>query len=34
MIAEEMPDWGNKGPLTLGSSPVALCLYVTDVDKN
>lgn len=33
MIAEEMPDWGNKGPLSLGGSPVSLCLYVEDVDK-
>jgi PhnB protein len=32
MIAEEMPDWGNKGPQTLGGSPVSICLYVEDVD--
>ncbi|HET6243738.1 MAG: VOC family protein [Bacteroidetes bacterium] len=33
MLAEEFPDWGNKGPETLGGSPVALCIYVEDVDK-
>jgi PhnB protein len=32
MIAEEIPDWGNKGPQTLGGSPVSICLYVEDVD--
>ena len=33
MIAEEMPDWGNKGPESLGGSPVGICLYVEDVDS-
>jgi PhnB protein len=32
MLADENPDWGNKGPQTLGGSPVTLCLYVEDVD--
>lgn len=32
MIAEEIPEWGNKSPKTLGGSPVGLCLYVDDVD--
>jgi PhnB protein len=32
MIAEEMPEWGNKGPETLGGSPVSICLYVEDAD--
>jgi PhnB protein len=32
MIAEEMPEWGNKGPETLGGSPVRICMYVDDVD--
>ena len=32
MLAEENPQWGNLGPLTLGGSPVTLCLYVEDVD--
>ncbi|MDO8448616.1 MAG: VOC family protein [Rhodoferax sp.] len=32
MLAEEMPDWGNKSPTTLGGSPVGIALYVVDVD--
>jgi PhnB protein len=32
MLAEEMPEWGNKSPTTLGGSPVGIALYVTDVD--
>ena len=32
MVAEEMPEWGNLSPASLGGSPVALCLYVQDVD--
>lgn len=32
MIAEEMPEWGNKGPQTLGGTAVGICLYVEDVD--
>jgi PhnB protein len=32
MLAEEMPDWGNKSPQTIGGSPVGICLYVDDVD--
>jgi PhnB protein len=32
MLAEEMPDWGNKSPTTLGDSPVTIALYVSDVD--
>lgn len=32
MIAEENQTWGNKSPMTLGGSPVALCIYVDDVD--
>lgn len=32
MIAEEMPEWGNKSPETLGGSPVRISLYVDDVD--
>jgi len=31
-IAEENEQWGNVSPHTLGGSPVALCLYVEDVD--
>jgi PhnB protein len=32
MIADEMPEWNNKGPETLGGSPVRINLYVDDVD--
>ncbi len=32
MLAEESEQWGNKSPVTLGDSPVCLCLYVEDVD--
>lgn len=32
MIAEENRVWGNKSPMTIGGTPVALCLYVEDVD--
>jgi len=33
MLAEEMPEWGNKGPESVGGTPVGLCLYVDDCDK-
>lgn len=33
MLAEESLQWGNKSPMTLGGTPVALCLYVEDVDE-
>ncbi|MBL7932202.1 MAG: VOC family protein [Bacteroidia bacterium] len=33
MLAEEMPEWGNKSPKTLGGSPASLCIYTEDVDK-
>lgn len=32
MIAEENQLWGNKSPMTIGGTPVALCVYVEDVD--
>jgi len=32
MLAEEMPEWGNKSPAALGGSPVGIALYVADVD--
>jgi len=32
MLADENLEWGNKGPQTLGGTPVGLCLYVDDVD--
>jgi PhnB protein len=33
MIADENKQWGNLSPLTLGGSPVSLCLYVNNVDE-
>lgn len=33
MLAEEMPQWGNKSPQSLGGSPVSIVLYVEDVDR-
>ena len=32
MLAQEMPEWGNKSPTTLGGTPVGIALYVADVD--
>lgn len=32
MIADEIPDWGNLGPLALKGSPVTLHLVVADAD--
>lgn len=32
MLADEMPDYGNISPTTLGGSGVGLMLYVEDVD--
>jgi PhnB protein len=32
MLADEYPDFGALSPVTLGGSPVALHLYVEDVD--
>lgn len=32
MIAEEVPEWGNQSPQSLGGSPVRIVLYVEDVD--
>ena len=32
MLSEENDQWGNASPVTLGGSPVCLCLYVEDVD--
>ena len=32
MIAEEVEEWGNLSPQTLGGSPVRIVLYVEDVD--
>ena len=32
MLAEENEQWGNRSPLSIGGSPVSLCLYVDNVD--
>jgi PhnB protein len=32
MLAEENEQWGNRSPSSIGGSPVALCLYVENVD--
>lgn len=32
MLADESPDMGNKGPRSLGGTPVAIMVYVEDVD--
>jgi PhnB protein len=33
MLADEMPEWGNRGPETLGGASGGLCVYLPDVDK-
>jgi PhnB protein len=33
MLADEFPEMEYRGPLSLGSSPVSMLLYVEDVDK-
>jgi len=33
MLADEFPEMGHQGPLTLGNSPVSILLYVEDVDS-
>ena len=32
MLADEYPDFGALGPITVGGSPVSIHLYVEDVD--
>jgi PhnB protein len=32
MLSEENPQWGTQSPLTLGGTPVKLCLMVKDTD--
>lgn len=32
MLADEFPEWGSKGPKTLGGTAVTIHLYVEDVD--
>lgn len=33
MLAEEMPQWGNKSPQSLGGSAISIVLYVEDADR-
>ena len=33
MLADEFPEMEHRGPLSLGSSPVSILLYVEDVDS-
>lgn len=32
MLADEIPEWGNHSPQSLGGTPVSIHLYVEDVD--
>ena len=32
MLSDEMPEWGNKSPQTLGGTSSGLMVYVPDVD--
>jgi PhnB protein len=32
MLSDEVPEWGNVSPKTIGGSPVTLSVYVEDVD--
>ena len=32
MLADQSPDMGNKGPKSLGGTPVSIMVYVEDVD--
>ncbi len=32
MLSDEMPEWGNKSPQTLGGTSAGLMLYVPNVD--
>jgi PhnB protein len=31
-LADEMPEWGSRSPLTIGGTATAICLYVDDAD--
>ena len=33
MLADEWPEMGNRGPSTLGGTPVSLLVYVEDADS-
>lgn len=32
MLGDEMPEWGNRGPESLGGASGGLCVYLPDVD--
>jgi len=32
MLAEENEQWGNRSPLSIGGSPISICLYTENVD--
>lgn len=32
MLSDEMPEWGNRGPESLGGPTGGLCVYVPDAD--
>jgi PhnB protein len=32
MLCDEMPEWGNKSPQTIGGTASGLCVYVEDCD--
>ena len=32
MLADEFPEMGNRGPKTIGGTPVTISIYVEDVD--
>ena len=32
MLADEFPEWGARGPHTIGGSPIGLMIYVADCD--
>ena len=33
MLADEFPEMGARGPLSIGGTPVGLCVYVENVDQ-
>ncbi|MBP3959162.1 VOC family protein [Gemmata sp. G18] len=33
MLGDEMPEWGNRGPESLGGTSGGLCVYLPNVDE-
>ena len=33
MVSDEMPEWGNRSPQSLGGTPVSFCVYVANADE-